>query len=91
MTEFLRYLCLVRMIRPKNNDSIQVYLRIADVKGSIVQVNQAIAQYYNTDINKIYGLKHPYIIRRAIPIQEAHSIKSHLESLGAIVDIEITD
>lgn len=91
MTEFLRYLCLVRMVRAKNEDSLKVYLRINDIKGSIVGVNQAIAQYYSTDINKIYGLKLPYKIKKAITMPEARWLKSHLETLGAVVDIEITD
>lgn len=91
MTEFRTYLSLVRMVRAKNEDSLKAYLRINDIKGSIVGVNQAIAQYYNTDINTIYGLKLPYIIKKAITMPEARWLKSHLETLGAIVDIESAD
>ena len=91
MTEFLRYLCLVRMVRTKNENSLKVYLRIEDIKGSVIRVNQAIAQYYNTDINEIYGLKLPYKIKKAITMPEARWVKSNLESLGAVVDIEIAD
>ena len=57
----------------------------------MIRVNQAIAQYYNTDINKIYGLKLPYVIKKAIMMPEARWLKSHLETLGAVVDIDIAD
>lgn len=91
MVEFKNYLTLVRMVRAKNFDFLKVYLLISAVNGSIAMVNQTIVEYYNGSIDRLQGVKLPYVIKKAIPMKDALLLKSKLEGLGAVVDIEMAD